>query len=458
MSNNRSEQFRFLARLHFWILGTSLFGYLALIFTLGPGFLSFDVAQKIRALADELIVVTAVVLGPPTTPVVTATPSCVSGAPRITLNWADDAATTTWDIDRDSSVLTTGLTSSGYIDTAVIGGVSYSYTVTALGPMSPGIAVTIPVSATAIDCATLLPPATLTLTRLGGRDITPPRTLPIRTEEGRPWIRGNTNVANALVNIVLTRPGIAAEISANANGYFAWKPPRGLRVGRHTLTVTVTDPNDDTRTTSETLEFYTKEAIVDEEEEEVDVLAPTVVDTSVPFDYTLAIVSEGASVKQGDRLTFVVKPVRGLFPADTIFTPKVVNERGEVVFTAPSQSITPEGRPGLSWSMDIPVYIPEGKYSLQVEALFRGISLTRSAAFTLEMKPLFRLGDQRVISYAEAAGYVGWILFGALCIFVSFLLFFLREYWLYLHGVRHITERELRRFGMISWRKGVGKS
>lgn len=456
MTNSRSRQFRFLARLHFWVLAGSLFGYLALVFTLGPGFLSFDVAQKIRALADEVIVVTAVVLGPPQTPVVTATPACVSGNPRITLDWVDDAATTTWDIERDSSTLTTGIVTSGYIDTAVVGNTSYTYVVTALGPMSPGIAVSSAVSATAIDCASLLPAATLTLTRLGGKDITPPRTLPIKIEDSRPRIRGNTNVANAIVNITLTRPSIAAEITANANGYFSWKPPRSLQVGRHTLTVTVTDPNDSTRTASETLEFYTKE-IEAESEDELTPLVPTQLDTIAPFDFSLAILTADSKVQQGDRLEFLVKPIRGLFPSDTVFEPKLVNERGEVVFTAPSQAITPQGRPGVSWSMDVPVYIPEGMYALQVEAFFRGISLTRSASVMIDIKPLFRLGDHGVITYAEAASYIGWILFGVLGILVAFSLFFLREYWLYLHSVRHITERELRRFGMIAWRKGVGK-
>lgn len=445
---------RFLARVHFWILGFSLLGYLALVFTLGPGFLSFDISQKIRALADEIIVVTAVVLGPPATPVVTATPSCVGLNPRITLDWADNAATTSWDVDRDSAPLVTGLTSSTYIDTAVMGTTSYTYIVTAYGPMSPGIATSSSVSATAIDCSTLLPPATLTLTHIANKDITPPRTLPIKVSESRPRFRGNTNIVNAIVDITLTRPSITAQISANANGYFTWKPPRALRVGKHSLTVTVTDPNDSSRTTTETLEFYTKEVEVEEEEDEVPI---PLIDTVSPFDYTLTIDTPAATIKQGERLDFTLKPVRGLFPTDTVFEPIIVNERGEVVFTAPSQTITPSGRSGMRWSMDTPVYLPEGTYSLQVEAFFRGISVTRSALFTLEVKPLFQLGDRGVITYAEVASLLGWVLFVALCLLVLFLLFFLREYWLYLHSMRHITERELKRAGMILWRKGVGK-
>lgn len=454
MRLHRRAQYRFLARAHFWILGLSLFGYLALAFTFGPGFLAFDASQKIRALADELIVVTAIVLGPPATPVVTATPGCVGLAPRITLDWADDAATTSWDIDRDSAPLVTGLTASTYVDTAVSGTNSYSYVVTAYGPMSPGVATSLAVSATAIDCSTLLPPASLTLTRLGGKDITPPRTLPIKIDDSRPRLRGNTNMGNAIVDISLTRPTIFARVFANANGYFTWKPPRALHAGRHVLTVTVTDPADSSRTTSETLEFTTREAD-EEEDEEATVTTP---ESSQTFDFTVTLDNPGASLKQGERLEFSLRPVRGLFPSDTVFEASLVNERGETVYTAPEQNVRPEGRPGLRWSLETPVYLPEGDYSLQVEALMGSVSMTRSASFTLLAKPLIQLRGGEIITYAEAASYIGWIFFLALLLFATFFLFLLREYWLYLHGVRHVTERELRRLGMIPWRKEVGKS
>lgn len=459
--SRRREQFRFLARVHFWILGFSLLGYLALAFTLGPGFLAFDVSQKIRAIADELITVTAVVLGPPATPVVTATPGCVSGSPRIVLDWADDAATTTWDIDRDSAPLATGLTASGYTDTAVSGTNSYTYVVTAYGPMSPGIATSSSVLATAIDCSTLLPAATLTLTRIGDKNITPPRTLPIKVDENRPRFRGNTNIGNAIVDIALTRPTLYAQVIANVNGYFSWEPPRALHVGRHALTVTVTDPDDSSRTTSETLEFFTKKVEEDSEEdndeggaggadESGSALAP-------PFDFTLSINTPGAKLQQGERLEFTLQPVRGLFPSDTVFEPTLVDKRGERVFTVPSQPISPGGRSGLTWSLETPVYLPEGEYSLQVEARFGVTSMTRSASFMLEVRPLFQLGDRGIITYADAASYLGWLLFGTLSTLVTFFLTLLREYWLYLHGIRHITGREFLRFGMILLRKGVSK-
>lgn len=454
---SRSQQ-RFFARIHFWLLGFSLFGYLALVFMLGPGFLAFDVSQKIHALADELIVVTAVVLGPPATPVVTATPSCVSGVPRITLDWADDAASSSWDIDRDSLPLTTGLTSSAYIDTAVTGTVSYDYIVTAHGPMAPGVATSSTVSATAIDCSTLLPDPTLTLTALGKKDITPPRTTPVKIDGNRPLIVGNTNITSAVVSITVTRPDMYIEVTANSNGYFSWRLPRELREGVHTLTVTATDPNDSSRTISETLEFYVNESDREDEpaKKKTDI-SLTLAPSQPPFDFEVAILSTGATLRQGDSLAFRVTPRRGLFPTDSVFQLHFFDSNGQDRYTAPSYSVTAGSRPGFDWRVEVPVYLSEGTYTLEITGVFGEVTVSHTATFVLEPLPFLYLGGSGIITYSEAANFLGWILFGLLTLLILFFFVLAREYWLYLHGFRHITERELRRFGLIAWRKGVEK-
>lgn len=154
------------ARIHFWLLFFSFVTYTLAGFALGPGFFKADFLDRLQALADDVIVVTATVLGPPAEPIVTATPVCVSGAPRIVLDWADDEATDTWDIERDTLPLVTGLTSSTYTDTAVTANTTYEYVVTANGPMAPGTAISDPVSATALDCPTLLPDPTVLIQTL----------------------------------------------------------------------------------------------------------------------------------------------------------------------------------------------------------------------------------------------------------------------------------------------------
>lgn len=458
MAQSIRSQLKFLARIHFLVLGLSLVGYGALLFVLGPRFLAFDVSQKIQALADEIIVVTAVVLGPPATPVVTATPTCVNGNPRIVLDWANDAATTTWDIERDSAPLTTGLTASTYTDTAVVGNGVYSYVVTALGPMSPGIATSVPVTATAIDCSTLLPPATVTITSLGAKVVVPPRSFPITIDETRPRIKGNTNVISAIVDITLTRPTQITRTVANANGYFSWKLPRSLHSGTHTVTVTVTDPNDSSRTETETLTFSTELGRRSTSHRLEDIPIETTVTTRPSFDFSLTLVSPQPSVRQGERLRLMIQALRGAFPAGTVLAPTLVDAKGETVFVAPSRT-TPQGAnvEQVEWLLDIPVYLPAGTYRVQVEALMGEVSLSRSAPFVLTERPLIAIGGRTVATYAEVASFLGWILFGGATILIVFFLFLVREYGLYLEHVRHVTERELRRWGMIGERKGVAK-
>lgn len=456
-----SHDRRFLARVHFWLLGFSLLGYLIFVFTLGPGFLSFDVAHKIRAVADELIVVTATVLGPPASPTLTATPVCVSGSPRINLDWADDAATTSWDIERDSAPLVTGLTSSAYVDTAVSSGVSYRYVVTAYGPMSPGIAASSEVTATALDCSTVLPRATVTIQTVGEEDITASRRMPVKVRKERPRISGTTNMPEATISIVLTRPTFRATLTANANGYFNWKPSRDLHPGRHTLTVTATDPTNSNRTATETLTFRTVAIDAADDTDETVALAPTEAEVELPpaaFDFSLAIKNTHATLRQGDQLIFTVKPVRGLFPADTVFKTNFLDERGKEIYTPPNYKVTADNRSGFDWVMEVPRYIPEHTYQLQVTAFFGEATVTHTAAFTVTALPFLYTGNEQVITYAEVAHFLGWILFTVLTLFTLFFLFLLREYWLYLHGLRHITERELTRLGLISpLRKGVRK-
>lgn len=466
---------RFLARVHFWILGFSLFGYLALAFTLGPGFLSFDIGTKIRALADEVIVVTAVVLGPPATPVVTATPSCVSGNPRITLDWADNAASTSWDIERDSAPLVSGLTSSGYIDTAVTGTVTYEYVVTAYGPMAPGTATSLPVSATAIDCSTLLPDPTLTLTHIGDENITPPRTLPIEVDKNQPRVQGNTNIVNAEVTLTLDRPAQIAHISANENGYFTWKPPRTVRTGEHTLTVTVTDPDDASRTITESLVFSVEDTEEDEEDEEtekstvpsgdfgippanipiVETFNPTVPTGPVSFELDFSITE--LLIQQGQRINFTIKPERGLLPKDMVFEASLLTQRGKVVFTAPKQTIVAATRSGLALSIRTPLYLPPDKYTLSVVGTFQDTSVTRAVPIVIHALPVLQLGANKTITYGEIASIIGWIAFGTLTSLVSFATFLLREYGLSLRIFRPITGREFLRFGLLALREGVRK-
>jgi hypothetical protein len=253
----KKTKLAWMARLHFWVTFFSFFLYLGLGFTLGPDFFYSDIKQKLFAFGDDTIAITAVVPPPPSSPVVTATPSCVAGAPRIALDWANDPGADFWDIDRDSAPLTTGVTVSQYVDTAVVPNGTYTYVVTAYGSMGPGSAVSNPVVVTALDCPNLLPPATVRIETLGDKNVSEARQN-VDLSRRRPKVTGTTNVANAIIDIVVTNPTIRARTTANTNGYFEWIPPMKLDTGNHLLEVKATDPNDATRTATDSFVFWTK--------------------------------------------------------------------------------------------------------------------------------------------------------------------------------------------------------
>lgn len=446
---HRDIKLKWVARLHFWVMFFSFFLYLGLGFTLGPGFLYEDIRKKFFAFADELIVVTAVVPGPPAVPVITATPSCVGLAPRIVLNWADDIGTTSWDIDRDSLPLTTGLTVSQYTDTAVVANTSYSYQITAYGPMSPGSATSASVSATTLDCASVVP-VTVTIETLGGKNVRPENRANTDLSKRRPKVTGTTNTPNAIIDITLTNPAIRARTIANANGYFEWIPPMAIDTGNHTLTVTATDPADNSRTGTDSFVFWTKNVSGSREASE---------EGAVPdrrgerFDFTVTVKNSNNELFQEETLVAEINPKEGVFPEGVSGRIFLNDSNRQDVLNLPETGLL-SGLDGLTIETSLPIYLAPGDYRIRADIVADGETVSREAAFQLKGLPFLNIGN-RTISYSEAASYIGIIFFSLLFSFLFTLLLFVREYWLYLHSLRAITARHLARLGLLGTRKGV---
>lgn len=448
---HRDIKLKWVARLHFWVMFFSFFLYLGLSFTLGPQFLYEDIRKKFFVFADELIVVTAVVPGPPIAPVITATPTCVGLVPRIVLDWGDDTGTTSWDIDRDSLPLTTGLTVSQYTDTAVVANTAYSYQITAYGPMSPGSA-TSTVSAATLDCASIAP-VTVLIETLGGKNVRPENRANTDLSKRRPKVTGTTNTPNAIIDIALTNPVIRARTLANANGYFEWIPPIAIDTGNHILSVTATDPADDSRTGSDTLSFWTKNMENDESgagSGEADNGAGR---PGEPFDFSVTVLNEGAEAFQEDLLRVQVTPGRSGFPGDASGQ-LVISDSARVDAFIFSENFILQGMEGLTLEVPLPIYLTPGEYRIRADIATDGETVSREAAFQLKGLPFLNIGN-RTISYSEAASYIGIIFFSLLFSFLFTLLLFVREYWLYLHSLRAITARHLARLGLLGTRKGV---
>ncbi|TXH08047.1 MAG: hypothetical protein E6Q06_00705 [Candidatus Moraniibacteriota bacterium] len=448
-SLQRNNKVKWIARLHFWVMFFSFFLYLGFGFTLGPEFLYQDIRKKFFAFADDTIVVTAVVPGPPAIPLITTTPSCVGLAPRIVLDWADDIGTTSWDIDRDSLPLTTGLISSQFVDTAVVANTSYIYQVTAHGPMSPGIALSALVTATTLDCVSIAP-VTVTIETLGGKNVAPGHRANTDLSKRRPKVTGTTNTPNAVIDIFVTNPTIRARIFANPNGYFEWIPPIKLDTGNHILTVTATDPADSARTGSDSFVFWTKNV-----SEASDTRSRTfpVTSASGGFDFSVRILDTDGELFQEEELRAEIIASGGTFPEGSVAA-VFLNDpsRQDVIRLSTRGAIG--GTTGMTIEAELPIYLEPGVYRVRADADINGEIMSREATFLLKGLPLLSLGG-RDITYAEAASYIGIFFFSLLFLFFFFLLFFVREYWLYLHSLRTITERQLARFGFFGFRKGV---
>ncbi len=447
----RNTKLKWVARLHFWVMFFSFFFYVGLGLTLGPEFLYQDIRKKLFAFADDTIVVTAVVPGPPVVPVISATPACVGLVPRITLNWADDIGTTSWDIDRDSLALTTGLTLSQYTDTAVVANTSYSYQITAYGPMFPGSAVSASVSATTLDCTSVVP-VTVTIETLGGKNVRPENRANTDLSKRRPKVTGSTNTPYAILDITLTNPSIRARITANANGYFEWIPPIGLDTGNHILSVTATDPSDGSRTGSDSFVFWTKNVSGSGDGAAAGITTHQDGQSGI-FDFSVRVKNMDRELFQEDVLSVAITA------KDTVFPEGVA---GRLYLNDPSRqdvfqlfdAVELAGKTGASIEKPIPLYLEPGAYRARADIVIDGETISREDSFVLKGLPFLTIAG-REVSYAEAASYIGMLFFSLFFLFLLFLLLFIREYWLYLHSLRAVTERQLARFGFFGYRKGV---
>jgi hypothetical protein len=106
----------------------------------------------------------------------------------------------------------------------------------------------------------------------------------------------------------------------------------------------------------------------------------------------------------------------------------------------------------------VPLSLDPGTYRVRVDALYEGHSISREVALTIRAWPLIQFGSGNEITYPQVASLIGTIFLVLLSLFILFLLLFVREYWLYLHHLRFVDERSLRRLGLISpKRKGVAR-
>lgn len=467
------------ARLHAWVSGGLMALYVGLSLIYSPDFLVSDIRDKFRALADDTITITATVLAPPEKPIVTATPFCnaTTGILSVTLDWADDDGTVSWDINRNGLPLVTGLIASTYSDATVVVGTNYSYEVIAHGPMGPGFAISDPVVVTTpAECSIVFVP-TLSITTFDGKAIGSFGGDPKSTDR-QPEFSGTTNIPNADITLLINGSTvISALTSANVNGYWSWEPPIDLPRGTQTIFVTATDPADSSVTVSASFTFRIVKKDSDDRKKDKDDGAlvstapagttsepprifpevPGAAEPSAEDPFLVTFMLGSSQVYQGRKLPFsvafsdVVERLRG---ASAIARYTVVDPDGHERFSFFENIVIDEGRI-ISSEADIPPYFKGGQYRIMVEILVDRYDVSRERAFAVAPLPILSPGGGFIIMYAEFLSRIGVIAFILLLLLLLWLFVFSREYMLYLRSFRHITERHLARAGFFGKGKGL---
>lgn len=464
-----------IARVHAIATGALFAAYLGLSVIYSPEFLLSDIRDKFRALADDTITIVATVLGPPVEPVVTGTAVCDNGTLSVGLDWADDSGTETFDIDRDSLPLVTGLSASAYSDSVVAVATTYSYVVTAHGPMGPGIAVSNPVSVTTpAECIVSLPDPAVAVTAFQSRNIGSFDGIP-STGDRKPLFSGTTNIPGAHIDILINSSTvIAARVSANANGYWSFRSPIDLTSGNQTLFVTATDPSDASRTASASFLFRITKKDDAGDGDRQDTAPPSSaaerpvtgtvepdpgpeseVPVGVPLSFALSVARDALYQGQDILTTIELGDLTDEYDGtDAVVRYTVFDERGE---KKSSLLVDVVLRSGKKIVQNIPLagYYPDGRYRVRAEILLDDFNVSRERPFTVLPLPLVDLGGGVMITYPELLSSIGTLVFWFLLLLLLWVFIFFREYWLSLHALRHITERHLERAGFFGMGRGV---
>jgi hypothetical protein len=450
--------------------------YIALSLIYSPDFLLSDVRHKFKALADDTIIITGKVLGPPVVPIVSGDANCntSTGTLSVNLSWPADENSDSFDISREGLLLVSGLSLNQYEDDMVAVGTTYNYIVTAHGPMGAGFAVSDPIAvSTPAKCAIVLPAPIVNVISINGKNVASYVGTPEMTEL-RPTFSGTTNIPNANVHLDIYSSIIAsADIQANVAGFWSWTPPVDLSLGAHTLFVSAVDPLDVTRTTSTSQEFNivkektssgsssgssahksrratTNNPIVNQ--------APIIETMAIPLDFSLDIAKN--EVFQGKDLTTKISISRldaQFENSQGVIIYSILDKNGQLKESFSDDANLHSGEV-IARNIPIPTYYKDGQYSVQVEITLGKYDISRVKSFSVLPLPLLNFGGGVVATYPQILSQLGtaslWLLLGL----IIWLLLFSREYWLYLHALRHITENNLGRIGLFGERKRKGVS
>lgn len=460
-------------RLHAIVSMVLFFSYVILSVSYSPEFLFSDIKNKFSALADGVVTVTAKVLAPPVKPIVSIAGTCNAGVFNINLTWPNDENSINFDIYRNGFPLVTGTSFNSYLDTNTTIDTTYSYVVTAHGPMGPGFADS---DAVTIDsphiCGSNSEDPNLTLAPL-----TPNDGFYTILDTTRPRFSGVTNIPFGIISLQIHSTQIIyGDTLANLNGYWSWDPPLDITNGTHILYATVTDPLDPSRTISKELYFIinfltpapasnkdsdgkrSKEIATSSpaptKNPSKPIINPEEKPETKPVTYSLTLKSD--SIEQGDNLDTIVS----IQDLDSKYNGQVAalnyqiyDAKGKLILTN-EDPVTLSAGENIEKTIMLPAYLKDGTYKLKTSLKFDSFVIEQERLFHITPKPFLNFGGS-TMTYPEFLSELGLIASILLFLLLLWIFLFSREYWLSLHALRQATEKNLEALGLISLKKRI---
>lgn len=488
----RGRRFHWLRRfclIHASVTGAVLFLYAFFGFLWGSMFSIADFREVWRSFADEDVVVSAVVLPPPSVPIVSVEAICPSGTLFVGLDWPDDEGATSFDVYRDGSPLVSGLVLSEYHDVSVSTDTDYSYVVIAYGPMGPGIATSASVSVTTpSSCLTLLSPV-LSIVTVAETNVESVSSVSVSNTT--PTVTGTSNMPNASVELsIVGSTSVYALFATNATGYWSWTPTAEIDPGTYTLTVRVTHPLHPLQTASDTLMLTILSPSSSSDDDgggskkkqkkrsSVTLPSPTYrVPPETPVT-ELPEIPQGAEpvppFSPAALSLDVVNPGNWVFQWRTLETSltidrlnesyegsegeieyRVSNAEGEEVFSV-MRSVRVHRGDVFREAIPIPRQWRSGDYRVTARLRTGLLTVQTEAPFAVVDLPIFDLGGGMMVTWTGAVRFLGWTSLWSLLFLLLLSLLFVREYWLYLHSREHIDDLDLPGKGLFRSEKGKG--
>lgn len=463
----KKRRIKKLALAHTALAITLFIVYIALSVTYSPEFFFSDIKNKFSTLAANTINVTASVLAPPIKPTVSISGVCNSGIFKVRLFWPSDKNSTYFDIYRNDLPLATGLSSNTYSDRNTEPNRTYTYMVTAHGPMGPGFENSNLMSITSTDCGPVSESPIITLSPLKSNEPTY-----VVSQEAKPLFSGSTSIPYAIIDIeVHSEMIVYTQIQANANGYWSWTPSLDIPTGKHTLYVSARDPLNPSNTISSQLPFVIISTLNSstKSSNSLDNNVSKKVSTSSPIEYPTTNKEEFVKIplaydinfqqnsfRQGEeiKLNISIKAIEKKYEDSlTEFTYKIFDQEENNIFTG-KNFITPSFGKNIEKSISLPIYLKDGTYSLKTILTFDSFMIENERFFQITPNRFLNFGGNVSTTYPDFLSTMGTISMISMLLLFIWIFFFYREYWLYIHSTKNITEKTLEKFGMISANKG----